>query len=149
MYSLLLLLTISVNRCRFGTKTKPAKPTSTHSYGNLEKESLYFNIAYTKCHNSFTELIMPFQSAGCHLFFSGHNLMKEPAKTISVSRCRFGFDFFFHRCEVGRRNIYPAKPTSTLSYCFFTISVSRCRFGTKKKPAKPTSTHSYCNVNST
>ncbi len=38
-------------------------------------------------------------------------------------------DFFFRRCEVDGRNIYPAKPTSTHSYCFCPISVSRCRFG--------------------
>ncbi len=72
-------------------------------------------------------------------YFSGHSLMKEPAKTISVSRYKFGGIFFLHRCEVGGRNIYPAKPTSTLSYCFFLISVSRCRFGTKK----PRKTHIY------
>jgi hypothetical protein len=40
----------------------------------------------------------------------------------------------------GGRNIYPARPTSTHSNCFFTISVSRCRFGTQKKPRK---THIY------
>ncbi len=27
--------------------------------------------------------------------FSGHNLIKEPTETISVSRCRFGGIFFF------------------------------------------------------
>jgi hypothetical protein len=44
--------------------------TREHPLGvYLEKESLYFNIAYFKCHNSFTESMMPFQSAGCHLFF--------------------------------------------------------------------------------
>ncbi len=59
------------------------------------------------------------------------------------------------RWEVGGRNIYSVKPTSTHSYCFFPISVSRCRFGRiffcrcevggrNIYPAKPTSTHSYC-----
>ncbi len=41
------------------------------------------------------------------------------------------------RCEVGRRIIYPAKPTSTC----FPIRMSRCRFGGKNNfPANPTST---------
>ncbi len=54
-----------------------------------------------------------------------------------------------------RVRIYPTKPTSTQSNCFFTISVSRCRFGgiflhrcevggRNIYPTKPTSTHSYC-----
>ncbi len=57
-------------------------------------------------------------------------------------------------CEVGRRNIYPTKPTSTHSYCFFPISVSRflaeilffrCEVGRRNiHPAKPTSTYSNC-----
>jgi hypothetical protein len=48
------------------------------------------------------------------------------------------------RCEVGGRNLYPAKLTSTHSYYFFPISVSRCRFGGKTNfHPKPTSTHSY------
>jgi hypothetical protein len=36
------------------------------------------------------------------------------------------------RCEVGVRTIYPAKPTSTHSYCFFPICVSRSMFGRKQ-----------------
>ena len=33
---------------------------------------------------------------------------------------------FFHRCEVGGRNIYPAKPTSTHSYCFCWVRCRHC-----------------------
>ena len=36
------------------------------------------------------------------------------------------------RCKVGGRTIYPAKLTSTHSYCFFPISESRCMFGGTK-----------------
>ncbi len=34
-------------------------------------------------------------------------------------------EIFFHKCEVGGKNIYPAKPTSTHSYCFCWV---RCRY---------------------
>ncbi len=34
--------------------------------------------------------------------------------------------YFFHRCEVGRRNIYPAKLTSTHSYCFCQVRCRHC-----------------------
>ena len=58
-------------------------------------------------------------------------------------------------CFPIRVSIYPTKPTSTQSYCFFIICVSRCRFGgiffhrcevggRNIYPAKPTSTHYYC-----
>ncbi len=35
-------------------------------------------------------------------------------------------EIFFHICEVGRRNIYPAKPTSTHSYCFCWVRCRHC-----------------------
>ncbi len=66
----------------------------------------------------------------------------EIIDAMRMSRCRFWGNFF------------PAKPTSTDTYCKKTIRVSRCRFGRiniytanftsmKKNPAKPTSTHTY------
>ncbi len=33
---------------------------------------------------------------------------------------------FFHRCEVGGRNSYPAKPTSTHSDCFCWVRCRHC-----------------------
>ena len=35
-------------------------------------------------------------------------------------------EIFFHRCEVGGRNIYPAKLTSTHSYCFCWVRCRHC-----------------------
>jgi hypothetical protein len=36
------------------------------------------------------------------------------------------WEIFFHKCEVGGKNIYPAKPTSTHFYCFCWVRCRHC-----------------------
>ncbi len=94
------------------------------------------------------------QSSG-RLYFLNHRKNHDPKKKGTVKN-QVEFMVQQEWVDVGFcGNYFPAKPTSTHTYCKKAIRVSRCRFWRdeyfarqlqiyEKKNAKPTSTHIYC-----